>query len=211
MSTRHLFLFGGNPPFNKTLGKKFAQLSLNDHGKIAILFIKRPGWEKYMKKYTEVLEANGVNQFNYIPLNANPTHAEVENLKSCTGMIICGGETELYQRYLVGTIFGEEIILMYQRGVPLAGFSAGALVSPDQCVIPPVDNTKNEHLFLKGLGLIENCVVSVHFSKWNEERNLITAKNNINAAVGYGIDDEGSLYFANEHLVENLSEHYYIL
>src|SRR5699024_946510 len=87
------------------------------HGKIAILFIKRPGWEKYMKKYTEVLEANGVNQFNYIPLNANPTHAEVQNLKSCTGMIICGGETELYQRYLVGTIFGEEIILMYQRGV----------------------------------------------------------------------------------------------
>lgn len=128
MSTRHLFLFGGSPPFNKILEKKFAQLSLNDYGKIAILFIKRPGWEKYMKKYTEVLEANGVNQFNYIPLNANPTHAEVQNLKSCTGMIICGGETELYQRYLVGTIFGEEIILIYLRGVPLAGFSAGALV-----------------------------------------------------------------------------------
>src|SRR5699024_12331078 len=130
-----LFLFCARPALNKTLGKKCAQPSLNDHGKIAILFIKRAGWEKYMKTYTEVLEANGVNQFNYIPLSANLTHAEVQNLKSCTGMIICGGETELYQRYLVGTIFGEEIILMYQRGVPLAGFSAGALVGRDRCVV----------------------------------------------------------------------------
>lgn len=92
---------------------------------------------------------------------------------------------------------------MYKEGVPIAGFSAGALISPATCVIPPIDNTKNQHLFLKELSLINNCVISVHFTKWNEKENLMTALEKVNVAVGYGIDDESGIWFENEKLVES--------
>lgn len=94
--------------------------------------------------------------------------------------------------------------------MPIAGFSAGALISPETCVIPPIDNRRNEHLFLKGLGLIKNCVMSVHFSQWKEEENLKLAIEEVQVPIGYGIDDEGCLYFKNESLIKNESENYYI-
>lgn len=84
------------------------------------------------------------------------------------GRIISGGETELYRQFIVDTMIGKQLVQMYQEGVPIVGFSAGALISPETCVIPPIDNRKNEHLFLKGLGLIKDYVVSVHFSRWDE-------------------------------------------
>lgn len=209
MKARHLFLFGGSPPFNKKLGKKFTHYSLNDKGKVAILFIKRNGWKEYMPKYTCVLEDNGLTHFSYIPLTSTLDHTTIKKLKTCTGIIICGGETELYRRLIVESLLGQHIKQMYQQGIPVAGFSAGALISPETCVISPNDHSKHEHLFLDGLGLIKDCVISVHFSTWNEEDNLKFALEKMNVPIGYGIDDDGGLYFKNGALIETESERFY--
>ncbi|MEQ6389987.1 hypothetical protein RZN22_11740 [Bacillaceae bacterium S4-13-58] len=69
MESKHLFLFGGSPPFTYTLGKRFADLALTSKGKVAILFLEREGWERYMEKYTAVLEEYGVHDFVYLPLS----------------------------------------------------------------------------------------------------------------------------------------------
>lgn len=210
MKNRHLFLFGGSPPLSKNPGKKFSNLSLNGKGKVAILFIIRDGWKEYMQKYTSELEENGLKQFSYIALSSSPNHSTIKELKTCTGIIICGGETEFYRKFIVYTAIGEQVIQMYHDGVPVAGFSAGALISPESCVISPVDNVKKEHLFLKGLGLISDCVISVHFTKWNEEENLKLAMKRVNAPIGYGIDDEGCLFLKNECLIKNESKSFYV-
>ncbi|WP_249872865.1 Type 1 glutamine amidotransferase-like domain-containing protein [Oceanobacillus saliphilus] len=202
MNSRHLFLFGGSPPFSKKLGKKFADIAIRGEGKVAILFLERDGWEKYMPKYTSVLKDNGIDEFVYLPLSPKPNYNTLKVLTSCTGIIIGGGETELYRSYIVDTRIGELIKELYQQGVPVAGFSAGALIIPANCVIPPIDNSQNKHLFLKGLGLIKDCVISVHYTKWEEEENLKAALIKLNATIGYGIDDEAALYFVNESVLE---------
>lgn len=199
MRDRHLFLFGGTPPFNKNLGKRFANLSLNEKGKVGIIFIEREGWREYMPKYTSVLEENGLKNFEYIPLSPSSTIGELE---TSTGIIICGGETELYRNLIVDTVVGKKIKEMYEKGIPVAGFSAGALITPEHCVIPPIDNSQNRTLFLKGLGLIHDCVVSVHYSTWNEEENLKRAIEVEKVSTGYGIDDNSGLYFHNEIFTE---------
>lgn len=207
MNTRHLFLFGGSPPFGKDLGSKFANLSLNDKGKVAILFIERAGWREYMPKYTSVLEGDGLSNFMYLPLSPHPADS-LKELSSCTGIIIGGGETELYRNYIVETALGHQIKRMYEEGIPVAGFSAGALISPEHCVISPIDNSHNKHLFLKGLGLIKDCIIRVHYSKWNEEKNLQAALTRLPVNIGYGIDDEAGLYFENESLAETEGKFY---
>ncbi|WP_235560939.1 Type 1 glutamine amidotransferase-like domain-containing protein [Bacillus sp. FJAT-28004] len=133
----------------------------------------------------------------------------MEQLHSATGIIISGGDTELYQEYIVGTKIGAIIKTLYLEGVPVAGFSAGALISPNICVIPPIDNRANEHLFLQGLGLINHCVISAHFSKWDEEKNLLAALAKTNLSLGYGIDDASGIYFKNERISETAGQVYF--
>jgi cyanophycinase len=206
---RHLFLFGGSPPFGKSLGKKFADQSLNNKGKVAVLFIERDGWKGYMQKYTNMLEENGLTHFVYLPLDPDLTNNNINELLSCTGIIIGGGETELYHKHIVDTALGVCIKELYELGVPVAGFSAGALICPENCVIPPIDNAKGKHLFLSGLGLIKECVISVHFTKWNEEENIKKALSKLEVSRGYGIDEEEGLYFKNETLSETEGDNFY--
>lgn len=198
MMDRHLFLFGGSPPFTEELAAEFADLALKARGKVALLCLERDGWETYMPKYTCMLADQGMEEFIYLTLSEHKTKEITDELSTCTGVIICGGDTELYQKYIVGMSIGNQIRNLYVRGIPIAGFSAGALLSPEHCVIPPIDNSKQEHLFLQGLGLITDCVVSVHYSKWNERSNLITAMKKTNSQRGYGIDDDSGVYFKNE-------------
>lgn len=210
MENKHLFLFGGGPPFGKKLGRRFADLSLNNKGRVAVLFVEIEGWEAYMQKYTNVLEANGVTNFVYLPLSPDKINNTVNKLASCTGIIIGGGSTELYHKYIVETELSIHIKKMYEQGIPVAGFSAGALISPKNCVIQSIDKASDKHLFLTGLGLIKGCVISVHFSKWNEEENLKAALSKVKVSVGYGIDDGEGLYFKNEVLSETEGEKFYV-
>lgn len=200
MGKRHLFLQGGNPPFEAQFGAKFADLSLKDKGKVAILLVEREGWEKYLPQYTDPLKGNGVKDFFYLLLTPKASKEDIDELQTCTGIIIGGGDTERYREYIVDTALGAVIKERYRQGIPIAGFSAGTLISPEVCVIPPIDNAKNEHLFLEGLGLLRDCVVSVHYTFWEEEENLKAAIAKTGAATGYGIDDEAGVYFENEQL-----------
>ncbi|MED4908986.1 Type 1 glutamine amidotransferase-like domain-containing protein [Brevibacillus centrosporus] len=211
MADTHLFLFGGGPPFNDVLGKTFAHLSSNglNGTQVAVLFMERDGWKEYMPRYTDVLEQNGIAHFEYLPLTPAPSPHFIEQLSLATGVIICGGDTERYREYVVDTEIGKIVKRMYAEGTPVAGFSAGALISPNICVIPPIDNRKNEHLFLPGLGLIDHCVVSVHFSKWKEETNLKKALTLTNAYIGYGMDDDSGIYFKNQVVSETAEQVYF--
>jgi cyanophycinase len=59
------------------------------------------------------------------------------------------------------------------------------------------------------LELVHDCVISVHFSKWNEQENLIAAVEKVKVSIGYGIDDEAGLYFSNENLSETEGDNFY--
>ncbi|MCQ6557140.1 Type 1 glutamine amidotransferase-like domain-containing protein [Paenibacillus mendelii] len=129
MTDRHLFLFGGGAPFNASLGEKFAALSTNGSSKAAILFIEQDGWKEYMPKYTDLLEQHGVTDFTYFPLTSSPSIEFIGQLRSASGIIISGGDTELYRDYIVDTKVGQIIKEMYAEGIPVAGFSAGSLIT----------------------------------------------------------------------------------
>lgn len=109
MKSRSLFLFGGSPPFTRKLEKKFANKVLNKKGKVGILFVKQDGWESYMPRYTCVLEEHGVQDFSYLPLSEELNEKVLHKLRSCTGIIIGGGETEHYRDFIVDTEVGNVI------------------------------------------------------------------------------------------------------
>lgn len=210
MMERHLFLYGGSPPFGERFGKRFADLALPEQGKVAILFIPRDGWKQYMRIYTATLAAYGHSKFEYLPLTEDLEEENTNKLVNCSGIIISGGETEKYQERIVNTSIGKQINILYEQGVPVAGFSAGALLCPVHCIIPPIDNTRGKKLLLTGLGFLNDAVISVHYSKWQEENNLKTNVEELNVSVGYGLDDGTAAYFRDGKVEEIEGEGFYV-
>ncbi|MBM7620011.1 cyanophycinase [Bacillus tianshenii] len=197
---RHLFLFGGGPPFTGDMAKQFATKALAGGSPVSILFVEREGWEEYMHWYTQELERFGVSEFNYLPLPSTPIEVVFERVKNSSGIVIGGGDTNLYADYIVDTPISQAIKERYEAGIPVAGFSAGALISPEVCVISPKDNEQNEYQSRKGLGLATDVVVAVHFSEWEDEDHLRNAVSKYKESMNYGIDENTGVYLLDGEL-----------
>lgn len=197
---RHLFLFGGGPPFIANMAKQFASKALAAGSPVSILFVEREGWEEYMHWYTQELERFGVREFNYLPLPSTPIEVVIDSVRNSSGIVIGGGDTNLYADYIVDTPISQAIKGRYDAGIPVAGFSAGALISPEVCVISPKDNEQNEFQSRRGLGLAKDVVVAVHFSEWDDEDHLRNAVSRCNGFKNYGIDENTGVYLLDGEL-----------
>lgn len=195
--SKHLFLFGGSPPFTIKMAKQFVKLASKVDAPVSILLVERKGWEEYMPKYTRLLEELGLNKFTFLPLPSTPIEQVIYSIKNSSGLIIGGGNTNLYADYIVDTEISKSIMESYESGIPVAGFSAGALICPTWCIISPKDNVNCEFQQRKGLGLIPNVLIAVHFSQWNDEDHLRYAISKFKNHLNFGIDEETGIYFLN--------------
>ncbi|MED4128058.1 Type 1 glutamine amidotransferase-like domain-containing protein [Shouchella miscanthi] len=192
MST-HLFLFGSGPPFTEKLGKRFVEVMRE---KTCIIFvIDRPGINDYRKMYEGMLKSLGVHCL-FRPLPAVSEQGICDELKACGGIIIGGGNTEKYIDELVETTIGPTIRDQFHTGIPVAGFSAGAIMSMEKSMISAKDHPSKRLNVRKGLGLQQQTQVAVHFSEWKEEEHLrmITKDYGIE---GFGINEKSGIYFKN--------------
>ncbi|MEI5906811.1 Type 1 glutamine amidotransferase-like domain-containing protein [Bacillus spongiae] len=197
---KHLFLFGGAPPFTFEMAKQFTNLAARHQTPVSILFVERDGWENYMPKYISILNELGIQEFTLLPLPSTPVDKVMTSIKNSAGIVIGGGDTNLYADYIVDTPIGKEIKERYELGIPVAGFSAGALISPELCLISPHDNVEQKTQSRKGLGLISQILLAVHFSQWNDEDHLRKALENFSSQLHFGIDEETCVYLKNGKL-----------
>lgn len=116
-----------------------------------------------------------------------------------SGIVIGGGNTNLYADYIVETSISGAIKKRYEEGVPVAGFSAGALISPEECIISSNDNPQKELQQRKGLGLISDILIAVHFTQWQDENHLRQAAGRFSNHINYGIDENTCVYMLNGH------------
>lgn len=208
----HLFLFGGGPPFSTGLAARFAELAGGAGSLVTILCVDRPGWEEYMPHYTKALEERGVARFRYVPLPTTPEIEAVEALRASSGIIIGGGDTNLYADYIVETGIGPVIAERHAAGIPVAGFSAGALLSPDRCLISPKDNGDSAYQDRRGLGLVHGISIAVHFSQWQDEKQLLaSAERYPDYRAHYGVDEDCGLYFRKGGLERTEGEGVFVL
>lgn len=193
---RHLFLFGSSPPFNEQLANIF--YSRLTSCKVAVLYIEREGSDEYIPKYVESFS----EEIKLWPLALKDEYTieEIAELRQCGGVIIGGGDTLRYRQFVVETEIARVIHSLFHQGVPVAGFSAGALISMNPCVVSPRDNVEEKQLFEKGLGLLPDAVLSAHFLEWEEHQALRRAVEKTGVTIGYGIAEQSGAYFRNDRL-----------
>lgn len=131
-----------------------------------------------------------------------------EDLEGAGGVYVAGGWTPGYQEVLVGAGTGW-LEAARERGLPYAGFSAGAAIAPRRAVVggwraanaagpprPVCDEDAGEELDLvevrDGLGIVEPAI-DVHAAQWGTLTRLVAAVLAGGLADAFAVDEHTTL------------------
>jgi cyanophycinase len=202
MQTRKLYLLGGNTS-QEEANSHFAKATGGENAHIALLIVYREGYEAFLPRYTSHWIAQGVHKKNISVIVPNErgelaTEEATDIVSNATGIFIGGGHSETYYSLYAKEPFKQLLREKYAAGTPLAGNSAGALLMPETVLLSPRDTDNQQAWSGPGLGILQNQLISVHFSQWQDEPNLISGLHLHNIPFGYGIDEDACLYLENE-------------
>ncbi len=193
MAVRNLlFLLGGSSSIFDRVAEEFVPAAGGSQATIALLLAGAPGWEDVLPEYTRPWTRRGVPRYEVIVPAANGAldlDAVSAKLRAATGIFIGGGNTPTYQQLYATQPMRGIIRECYQKGVPLAGLSAGALIAPEVCAIPPEDTGDASVRIGTGLGLVSDLILGVHFTQWNTLPHVLEAMARTRTALGLGIDE----------------------
>jgi len=146
----------------------------------------------------------------------------LSHLRACSGIFMGGGDTRRYRQIYVLGEAGAIIKERYMAGIPYGGMSAGALLAPEACTIwgSKVSTPTNEYLVRtefyldphedgdvelkvgKGLGLLHDCIIEVHFTELGGFPRMIQAMGMTASTHGLGLDDPICLEIQDETRVK---------
>lgn len=197
MSLRRLFLLGGSAAYDAA-AEEFVPAAGGADAVIALLMQGGGNWQKYVPGYVEPLRQRGVTCYHPIVPDENGAlnlEDVAATLREATGILIGGGHTPTYHRLYGSEPVRSWIRERYQEGIPVAGVSAGALISPDTCLLARDETAEGAPKTVRGLGLVDGLVIEVHFSELDRLSHLLEAMTHLQADVGWGIDEAACMVF----------------
>jgi cyanophycinase len=168
MVQRRLFLIGGTEgDILDAVAEEFVPSAGRRAARIALLMAGGEGWERYVPRYVEPWRKYGATQHTVVVPGGDGVldlPSALSALEDATGIFIAGGRTATYHALYASGPVRSLIRERHAERVPVAGLSAGALISPEVCLLRPTPrNLDQEFRIVEGLGLITGLVVEVHF------------------------------------------------
>lgn len=119
----------------------------------------------------------------------------VEQLESAGGVFFTGGDQLRITGLIGGTLIGQTLHRLYERGVIIAGTSAGASVMSDTMIVGGESGTpkKSRLTMAPGLGLLRAVVVDQHFAQRGRIGRLLEAVAQNPYVLGVGIDEDTAI------------------
>jgi len=209
---RRVFLYGDVANNFESTSTPFVEASGGRSVKIALLLAGGSDWMRCVPRYRDPWTRLGATEV--VPIAPIGDSIElgaeaVSCLRHCSGIFIGGGDTRKYDEIYACMEVSAIIQELYQSGIPFGGVSAGALISTQVCTIggSKVTTPTNEYLIRaklyfdpakngdvqltvgKGLGLLKDCIVEVHFSGVGGFPRLVQAMELTRSTYGFGIDE----------------------
>lgn len=211
MPHRLLFLLGGSAAFD-VVAEEFVPAAGGRDATIALLLQGGAGWEQYVPEYIQPWTQRDVSRYYPIAPDENGAwdlDTVSANLREATGIFIGGGHTPTYHRLYATEPIRSTIRERYHQGIPVAGVSAGALITPESCVLTS-DETGDAVLnIVDGLGLVSDIIVGVHFTEQNRLSNVLDAMILTQTKIGWGIDEPACAVFEDGQFKKTLGRSIY--
>lgn len=205
---RRLFFYGGRADNFITTSEPFIRAAGGRTARIAMLFPGGgEGWDRNLAWYCDPWRELGVGEI--IPVHPADgadelTDADLTQIRSATGIFMCGGDTRLYHRVYAHGKAKAALKAAYEAGVPYAGLSAGALIAPETCSIWGDHRTTATNTFVlggsedgcdeplqlgEGLGFLKDLHLEAHFAEEGGFPRLADALELTGCPYGLGIDN----------------------
>ncbi|MGI6113445.1 MAG: cyanophycinase [Mahellales bacterium] len=172
-------------------------------GKKACLIIVTAA-TKYPKKvggeYKEIFSRLGVSDIKLLNVGDRRDAQDqdlISILDDATCIFFTGGDQLRITSLIGGTRLNEKLFRKYEKGVVLAGTSAGASVMSETMVVEGEDDDAPRKCTLKmapGLGLLEGVVIDQHFAQRGRIGRLLSAVAQNPHILGIGIDEDTAVH-----------------
>jgi len=213
MARTLLFLLGGSEGTLDLVAEEFVPAAGGRDSSIVLALMGGQGWEDHVPEYTEPWARQGANRHHVIVPGDNGTldvALASARLREATGILIGGGHTPTYHRLYATEPIRSVIRQQYQKGVPVAGLSAGALIAPDICAMRPSRDATDQPLaIVEGLGLVSDLIVGVHFAERQTLPTVLEAMSRTQTHHGLGIDATACAVLENGRLKRVLGRSVY--
>lgn len=176
--------------------KKVLELAGGSKAKLAVLTTASENPEETGNVYQNIFENFGVKEVSIYDIK-NRREANnlkiISELKDSTGIFFTGGDQLRITGILGGTTIAKTLMEIYQKGVVIAGTSAGASVMSDIMIIGGKNDNSPQisSLFMApGLGFLKEAVIDQHFAQRGRIGRLLSVIAHNPFILGVGIDED---------------------
>lgn len=198
--TGPLVIIGGSEDHNeeRKILREFVNLSGPD-ASIVIITVASELQAEVGNRYVEVFNRLGCNKVRVLTINkrgdANARSA-VEAIENATGVFFTGGNQLRITRLLGGTKLDTALHRKHEKGLVLAGTSAGAAMMSTVMVTGGRVETAFRVGIVElnsGMGFINGVLIDQHFEERGRLRRLLLAVAQYPHEIGLGIDENTAI------------------
>ena len=193
-----LFVIGGaeDKLGKRTVLKEFVERAGGADARIAVVPTASSLGPEIIEVYAAVFARLGASEVYGVRPDSRSESADpalVAELDRATGIFMTGGNQLKLSSVVAGTPFGDAIVAARERGVTIAGTSAGASIQSSHMVaFGPGGSTPKQRMtqVAAGLGLVESCVIDQHFAQRNRYGRLLMIVSQSPQLLGMGVDED---------------------
>jgi cyanophycinase len=181
---------------DKVILSTFAELAGGPHGHVLVISTASSLGDMATETYRELFLGLGIERVSGI----RPEEREAANdpqavglAGEATGIFLTGGNQSKLTQVVGGTRLGDALFNAHDRGVALAGTSAGASALASHMVAfgKPGPTPKNRMVHLAaGLGIIQGVVIDQHFEQRGRIGRLLALVAQSPSLLGIGVDED---------------------
>ena len=198
MPTGPLMIIGGaeDKLRKRSILTEFVSASGGPDARIAVIPTASSLGEEVVEVYSALFGALGAAAVVPVrPESREDAHDPdvVARLDDVTGIFMTGGNQLKLSSVVSGTPLGRAIVDAHQRGVVIAGTSAGASIQSSHMVAfggPGATPKQRMTQVAAGLGLLESAVIDQHFDQRNRYGRLLMIVSQSPQLLGIGIDED---------------------
>jgi len=179
--------------------EKLVELAGRNDGHLALLTVAAQNYKEIGEEYIRIFGRLGMKHVNAVHIR-NRQDADDETFASTIDKASCifftGGDQLRITSLMCGTKTEKILHKTYERGVVIAGTSAGASVMSQTMITSGKDDDAPKKCTLKmapGLGLLSGVVVDQHFAQRGRIGRLLTAIAQNPRILGIGIDEDTAI------------------
>jgi dipeptidase E len=174
-------------PENERLDRRFLEMVGKDRPRLAYIPSASDGTRKYYREKCEYYKRYGIEDLLYFDLNKEYDSSLTEELLSCDGIHLSGGDPFQFLGSIRKREFGSVLKKYHDNGGILLGISAGAIV------LTPSINIS--HVFYKSRTAQHQAVglVDFHFlPHWNQR------EDRLEAVKRFSVENKATVYACND-------------